>query len=237
MLLHGLGTNYKSWTFVLRRLDYKKSRVIALDLLGFGDAPKPRNCTYTVNDHAKAVIKTLDSLGVTNATLAGHSMGCVVAIEVAKLRPDLAHNLVLLGAPLYKTMPTPSWRSKLKLPENTYFAIFSFLKDNPELTITGAKAAEKTLPAVKGMEITKETWPAFKSSLNHTVMQCESYKDVLHLKTPTLLVCGLLDVFVIRKNLKNLARKNKRFVKFKTVLGPHEITPLQGKTIAKLLQK
>ncbi len=142
---------------------------------------------------------------------------------------------MLLGAPFYAAAPTRTWLQRLKFPVHTYFTIFSFLKDNPDFTITGAKATDKTLPTVKGMEITEETWPAFKGSLNNTIMQFGSYKDALRLQVPALLVCGILDFFVIRKNLKTIARKNHKFISFKTVLGPHEITPLQGRKIAKLL--
>ena len=86
MLLHGLGNNYKSWSFVLERIDYTKWQVIALDLLGFGDAPKP-SIAYTPKDHASAVMTTLDSLGIEKAVFAGYSMGCIVAIEIASRWP------------------------------------------------------------------------------------------------------------------------------------------------------
>lgn len=234
VLLHGLGNNHKSWTFVLRRINYKKLHVIVPDLLGFGDAPKPKNCEYTPADHAKAVIHTIDSLKLRSVILAGHSMGCIVAVEVARQRPDLVRQLVLLGAPFYVAMPKRSLLQRLKFPTNMYFAIFSFLKDNPDFTITGAKGAD-ALPTVKGMEVTQETWMPFTGSLNNTIMQFQSYKDMLSLQVPTILVCGLLDVFVIRKNLKAIARKNRKWAKLKTVLGPHEITPLQGRKIAKML--
>lgn len=237
VLLHGLGNNYTSWTFVLKCFDYAKVRVIALDLLGFGDAPKPKTCNYTPKDHAEAVIRTLDALHLKHAVIAGHSMGCIVAIEVAKQRPDLTRQLVLLGAPLYAAAPKRSWQQWFKFPENAYFTLFTFLKRNPDFTITGAKSVDKTLPTVKGMEITEQTWPAFKASLNHTIMQFESYKDAQQLRTPTLFVCGLLDFFIIRKNLRRIARSNRQFVRYRTALGPHEITPLQGKKIAKLLQR
>ena len=99
VLLHGLGNNYKSWTYVLHEVDHRRFRVIAFDLLGFGDAPKP-DVDYTLQDHATAVIATLDKHGIQKAFIAGHSMGCLVALEVAKQRPDLAARLILLGAPL-----------------------------------------------------------------------------------------------------------------------------------------
>lgn len=237
VLLHGLGNNYRSWTFVLRKLNYKKVRVVAFDLLGFGDAPKPKDSDYTPKDHAEAVIRTIDTLGLKDVIVAGHSMGCIVAIEVAKQRPDLVRHLALFGAPLYKKTPERTWMQRFKFSENTYFAIFSFLKSNPDFTITSAKSAGATLPTVKGMEITEETWPAFKESLNNTIIQFGSYKDALRLQTPTLLVGGLLDFFIIRKNLQNIARQNPRYVRFKSLLGTHEITPLQGRKIAKMLQR
>ncbi|UTX51400.1 alpha/beta hydrolase [Candidatus Saccharibacteria bacterium TM7i] len=237
VLLHGLGNNYKSWTFVLRRFNYKKVHVVAFDLLGFGDAPKPKGHPYTPEEHAKAAIQTMDTLNLTNVILAGHSMGCIVAIEIAKQRPDLVQHLALFGAPLYEKLPTRSWLERFRFPENTYFTIFSFLKNNPDFTITSAKSASKTLPTVKGMEINEATWPAFKASLNNTIMQFGSYKDALRLRTPTLLVGGLLDFFIIRKNLQKIAHQNPKFVTFKSLLGTHEITPLQGRKIARLLQQ
>src|SRR5690606_25434278 len=122
--------------------------------------------------------------------------------------------------------------SRLTRGGGMYFKIFQFLKDNPDVTITGAESADKLLPLLKGMEITEQTWLPFRKSLNNTIMQFASYKDACRLKTPTLLVCGVLDIFVISKNLKAIAKANKN-TRYKIALGPHEITPLQGKRIAK----
>ncbi len=237
ILLHGLGTNYKSWTYVLRALDYSRLHVIALDLLGFGDAPKPQEIDYTLAEHAKAVIATLDKLGIDDAVIAGHSMGCLVALEIARTRPDLAKRLILLGAPLYKTIPQHSRPKWFMNREGTYFKIFNLLKHNPEMTITAAKSADRLLPVLHGMEVTKETWPAFRASLTHTIMQTKSYETACHIQTPVLLVYGVLDFFVSKRNLRDVVRQNRTFVRMRTVLGPHEITPLQGKKIARIITK
>jgi pimeloyl-ACP methyl ester carboxylesterase len=236
VLLHGLGNNYKSWTYLLEKIDLKRFRVLVPDLLGFGDAPKP-DVAYTVQDHANAVIDMLDQQGITDAFIAGHSMGCLVAIEVAHKRPDLAKQLILLGAPLFKRMPKRrSWKKFLHV-EGTYFTIFNLLKDNPELTITAAKSADTLLPFLHGMEITEETWVPFRRSLTKTIMQTDSYHTVSALKVPTLMVYGVLDFFVSKSNLKKAARKNRQYVKVATMMGPHEITPFQGKRIARVLKK
>lgn len=236
VLLHGLGNNVSSWSFVLKHLDYTRNRVIALDLLGFGDAPKPRDIDYTPADHAAAVIETLEHLGIGNATIAGHSMGCIVAIQVATQRPDLVRRLVLLGAPLYAARPRDNWWQRITRSGGLYFRIFSFLQKHPDAVQTGGTIAEDFAPFVKGMEITDETWPAFQKSLEHTIMQFQTYTDAFKLRVPTLFMNGIFDLFIIHKNNRTIARRNPH-VHTKTVLGPHELTPRQGKKVARILQK
>ncbi|MBZ2198384.1 alpha/beta fold hydrolase [Occultella gossypii] len=235
VLLHGLGNNHESWTYVLREIDESRNRIIAPDLLGFGDAPKPQ-VDYTPGQHADAVIATLDELGVSTAVVAGHSMGCIVAAEVARKRPDLVSRLVLLGAPTFRRIRRTRRRFRSRVAEDRYSAIFNAIADSPDLTITAAKGLDVFAPLVKGMEITEETWPAFRSSLQHTIMQTRTYRDLMGLPVPTLLVYGRLDVFVIKRNLKAIARRNRRHVRYETLLGPHEITPVQGRAVAEMLQ-
>ncbi len=237
VLLHGLGNNHKSWSFVTKKLRDFDCHTIALDLLGFGDAPKPDSISYSPKDHATAVIKTLDQLNINDVIIAGHSMGCIIAIEIAKQRPDLARHLVLMGAPLYETMPKSSWWSRLTRSGGAYFAIFSIVKKNPDAVQTGGKIADELVPFIKGLEITPETWPAYRKSLEHTIMQFQTFKDAQRLSVPTLFINGMLDFFIIRKNIRSIARHNKRLIKVESALGPHELTPLQGRKIAKVLHK
>ena len=236
VILHGLGNNYKSWTYVIEHFNYDKNKLIAVDLLGFGDSEKPDTTEYTPQDHADAIIKALDEIGVKNAVIAGHSMGCIVAIEIARQRPDLVTKLVLLGAPLFKRMPSKYARFKFWKKEDLYSKLFRIIATQKDMTLTIANGVVQFLPLIKGMEITEETWPAFKKSLRNTIMQTETFKTLSKLEVETLLIYGHLDLFVIKKNLKSVARRNKKFVTFKSALGPHEITPVHGKTIAELLQ-
>lgn len=236
VLLHGLGNNHKSWEFVLGHLDYTKWRVITLDLLGFGDAPKP-DIKYSPSDHADAVLKTLNSLGIKEAVIAGHSMGCIVAIEMATKKPELISNLVLFGAPLYRKQPSSNFWRRVTKAEGRYFSIFEMVQKHPDAVQAGGKIADEFVPFVKGMEITEETWPAYKRSLEHTIMQLGSFKKAKELKTPTIFVDGLLDFFIIRKNNRLVRSANKKFVKVEKVIGPHELTPRQGRVAAEVINK
>lgn len=234
VLLHGLGNNHKSWDFIVKHLDTTKWRIITLDLLGFGDAPKP-TAAYTPQDHADAVLATLDKLSIDQAVFAGHSMGCLVAIDIAHRHPKRAKQLALFGAPLYRQTPRGSrWRNLTKA-EGRYFSLFEIVKKNPDAVKAGGTIANDLVPFVKGMEITDETWPAYKKSLEHTIMQLESYKQAVRLTVPTLFVSGLLDFFIIRQNIRDAARANRRFIKTRRTFGPHELTPRQGRTGARII--
>lgn len=237
VLLHGLGNNHKSWTYVLEKLDYSRNTIIALDLLGFGEADKPIDSEYTASDHADAVIRTLESKGVTKAIIAGHSMGCIVAAEVARKRPDMVVKLVLLGAPIFRRLPSRFDRFKFWKKDDVYSKIFRVISKQKDMTLTAAKGLVKFVPLIKGMEITEETWPSFKKSLCNTIIQTKTYNDLISLTTPTELIYAHLDLFVNKKNLKRVAKKNKKYIHYGTMIGPHEITPLHGESIAKLIQE
>lgn len=234
VLLHGLGNNAGSWEYVLEHLDYTKWRVIVPDLLGFGDAPKP-DVNYTPKDHADAVVATLDKLGIEEAVIAGHSMGCIVAIDIASRHQGRIKHLALFGAPLYKKKPQTNWWRKLTRAEGLYFSLFEVVKKNPEAVQAGGEIADELVPFVKGMEITDETWPAYKKSLESTIMQYDSYKQATKLTVPTLFINGLLDFFIIRRNIRLIRRANPRHIRIKRVLGPHELTPRQGRTAAGII--
>lgn len=70
-------------------------RVLMIDLLGFGISDRPSDFGYTLADHADAVARGLDRLGVTGADVLGHSMGGGVAVLLAQRRPDLVGRLVV----------------------------------------------------------------------------------------------------------------------------------------------
>ena len=70
-------------------------RSLLVDFFGYGYSDRPQNFGYTLEEHAETVAKLLDHLGLTGSEIIGHSMGGVVAIALASLRPDLVSKLVV----------------------------------------------------------------------------------------------------------------------------------------------
>jgi pimeloyl-ACP methyl ester carboxylesterase len=69
-------------------------RVIAMDLMGFGDSDKPPRM-YTVADYAKTAIALLDELGIEKTCLMGNHTGAFVSGEIAAAYPERVDKLIL----------------------------------------------------------------------------------------------------------------------------------------------
>src|ERR671937_1276053 len=77
VLIHGLGGFAESWRHNVRSLA-ARATLYALDLPGFGRSAKPP-ASYSLAYFARAVHAFLDGVGITQASLVGHSLGAAVA--------------------------------------------------------------------------------------------------------------------------------------------------------------
>ncbi|TWV34546.1 alpha/beta hydrolase [Streptomyces misionensis] len=94
VLLHARPTDRTMWRAHLPLLAEAGVRAIALDLPGHGAAslPEGREAAPWAD-----VLDTLDHLGVDHFTLAGNSLGALVALQVAVTAPERVEGLVLVG--------------------------------------------------------------------------------------------------------------------------------------------
>ncbi|XP_022633480.1 probable lysophospholipase BODYGUARD 5 isoform X2 [Vigna radiata var. radiata] len=75
-------------------------RLIGIDLLGFGKSPKPRDCSYTLQDHVEMIEKSVVlPLEMTTFHLVAHSMGCIIALALAAKYPKNVKSITLVAPP------------------------------------------------------------------------------------------------------------------------------------------
>lgn len=111
VLIHGLASNLRMWDGVAWRLRGSGHRVVACDLRGHGQSPKPDG-PYDVPTVAADVIALIDRLGLGACLLAGQSYGGTVALQVAAERPDLTAAVVGLdGGFLDLGHRYPAWET------------------------------------------------------------------------------------------------------------------------------
>ena len=70
-------------------------RSLLIDFLGHGYSDRPADFRYRLEDHARTIVALIDSLGLSDCGLVGHSMGGGVGVHVATARPDIVSLLVM----------------------------------------------------------------------------------------------------------------------------------------------
>lgn len=96
VLLHGYLENMFVWEEFIPLL-YKQVRVVTIDLPGHGISEVKGEC-HTMEYLADTVAAALDTLGVEQAFIVGHSMGGYVALALCERHPDRCAGIVLLSS-------------------------------------------------------------------------------------------------------------------------------------------
>ena len=104
VMIHGIASSWVTFELLIPLVE-PYHRVIAIDLLGFGDSPAPDDAQYTIAEHTAALDRTIRSLKLREPfVLVGHSMGSLIAARYAATRSRLLRKLVLVSPPVY--LPT-----------------------------------------------------------------------------------------------------------------------------------
>jgi cis-3-alkyl-4-acyloxetan-2-one decarboxylase len=230
LFLHGLGGSATAWKYVIDGLANSPIRVIALDLLGFGTSPKPTWPDYDVQEHARAVIGNIEKLKLKEPiTIVGHSMGCLIAVHIARLKPKLVRQLVLYEMPLYEGLPD---KKRYTVRRDLYYNIYKRVLKHPEFDPENARRVQLMAAKLVGFEVNKETWIPFVRSLENTVMHQTTLEDLKHLSTPTEVIYGSLDAVVIRGKARHIFGDSAPHIKTSVVRDIHAITPKSSAFIA-----
>ncbi|TPM31807.1 alpha/beta fold hydrolase [Mesorhizobium sp. B2-3-4] len=96
LFIHGVGMNAAIWQPQIERMSGNWD-VIAIDMLGHGQSPLPPP-EPELADYAEQAIRLLDHLGLDTVSVVGHSMGALVAQELALRAPRRVRGIVSLNA-------------------------------------------------------------------------------------------------------------------------------------------
>ncbi|MFZ0385030.1 MAG: alpha/beta fold hydrolase [Solirubrobacteraceae bacterium] len=98
MLVHGIAC-HRGFMAPQARFLRARHRVVAIDLRGHGDSDAPRQ-RYPIEALADDVGWICEQLYLERAVLVGHSLGGLVALQLAAARPDLIGGAVLIDSVL-----------------------------------------------------------------------------------------------------------------------------------------
>ncbi len=108
LLVHGLGARAADWAKVIPAMAQGGYHVYALDLLGYGQSPKPLEGDFSLNSQERITTDFLRALNIPKADVAGWSMGGWVAMKVSLDHPEMVRRLMLYdSAGLYFVLDFP----------------------------------------------------------------------------------------------------------------------------------
>lgn len=219
LFIHGIGTSSAEWDETIEKLP-DDIAILTIDLLGFGESPAPYWALYDAQTQAKSVITTLLKLRLRRRlVVVGHSLGALVAIEVAKRYPLLVKSLVLCAPPLYRS----STKRLLPNGDDVLKYIYSRLDKHPAELVALSRLAVKYKLAAKTINLTTDNIGSYLATLKASIVNQTSFDDLKELQKPVTICYGAFDAVIIEKNYKRIARDNSS-VKLVKILAGHEVT-------------
>jgi len=207
VFIHGALHDHSGWTLLARWCAHHGYGTLALDQPGHGRSAGPP--LPSVQALADWTLALLDAAGVKQATLVGHSMGSLVALEVAARAPERVTRLVLLGA---------------AYPMKVSDALLNTAREAPHRAIDMVNALSISTPASKPGYPGPGNWlhgsnralmrniQGGQKQLNlfeHDFRLCDAYADgtaaMAKVRCPTTLIVGERDQMTPPKATKELA--------------------------------
>lgn len=238
IFLHGIASNSSTWNKVLPLVSDMPIRAITIDLLGFGLSPAPEWPEYTLQDHAKSVARTIRKLKLKQTPIiVGHSMGSLIAVELASSYTKHVKQLILCSIPLYVDGDfddsVNAYKAKGKKLNNAYFSVYERLIANKDFTLKSAQKLD-SISKNEELELNAKNWNSFTMSLKNAIIKQNTIQQLEVLAKPVWILFGKLDVLLLTKYYVALASTNKN-IKVASVIAGHGITDRYAALVAKTI--
>ncbi|MFQ5993885.1 MAG: alpha/beta fold hydrolase [Acidiferrobacterales bacterium] len=191
VFVHGAGLDHTVWTLTMRYFARHGRNVLAVDLPGHGRSAG--SALVKITDMAEWINKVIETVGLKETAIAGHSMGSLAALEVAVRYPRRLRALALLGT----SAPMP-----------VHERLLSAAKDNDHAAVDMLNLWGYSFPAQVGGCGAPGMW---KTGGNERLLEraaggvlyadlnaCNEYGDraeqAAQVRCPTLLIIGDRDV-------------------------------------------
>jgi pimeloyl-ACP methyl ester carboxylesterase len=207
VFIHGAMHDHSGWTLLARWCAHHGCSVLALNQPGHGRSAGPP--LASVEALADWTLALMSAAGVAQATLVGHSMGTLIALEAAARAPERVTRLVLLGA---------------AYPMNVSETLLATAREAPSKAIDLVNALSIGTLASKPSYPSPGTWvhganralmrnqQALSNAVNlfeHDFRLCDAYAGgaaaMARVRCPTTLITGARDQMTPPKATKELA--------------------------------
>lgn len=223
ILLHGFLADSSYWRRLRPNLKKGGYRVISIDLLGFGNAPKPMRARYDYAEHISHLHASIQSLSLGQQfCLIGHSMGSLLAMRYANLYAEEVSGVILLNPPLY--INSNQARTALRDTGRAY----RFLLDSRYRAIGWMVLKTFAMPLLG-----RHSRRARECSLTNIIEQAELVNDLQRSSLPALVITGRHDRTQYLSTLRQI--KLPSTIRTQIIDAAHHAPLQQPKAVSKLI--
>ncbi len=191
VLLHCLGVDHHIWDETSRALS-DSHEVIRYDFPGHGDSEVPKG-PYTIEDLSAQLLRALDAAKLGQVSVAGISLGGLVAQHFAALHPERTDRLILIDTtPRYSDTLRGMWAERAATARSTGVSAMT----GPLLDIWfTAPFVAKNPPSVRYV---RDCFA--RTSGEGYALACEALAAadlrplVPRITAPTMVICGTEDI-------------------------------------------
>lgn len=206
LFIHGAGLDHTAWALHSRWLAFRGWNVCAVDLPGHGkSAGAPLDSIAALAQWSADFIAVAGAaVGASAATLIGHSMGSLIALNTAARFPQAVNKLVLIGTAA--SMPVhPDLLSAAAANDHAAIDMVNLWGYGFDAGLGGSRAPGVWMVGA-GERILERAAPGV---LHTDLAACNGYRDALtdaaQVKSPSLLICGEKDQMTPLKSARSLA--------------------------------
>lgn len=233
VFIHGWLGSSKEWSHQLCYFSFKE-RVIVPDLPGFGKSDKPK-ARYSIEFFTKQLINFFKLIGYNEAILIGHSLGGMIALNIAIQNPKLVKKLILISS---SAAISQSLRDKFKLFwVNLIFKLVykKFLKNIIKQIL---------LPKFKIRELKKLYTNALKipksivlRTFKNMTSKFNIHNQLTQISQPTLLIHGNKDKIISHSMINDLGNLIPNSEIFSIENGSHRVMVNNHEEVNKIIDE
>mgnify|MGYP001178578773 FL=1 len=224
VFIHGAGGDHTTWLYQKRYFESKKYNVLALDLPGHGDKSELK-ANSDISSIAVKIYNKLKKIKNENIILIGHSMGCLIALDIIAKNLENAVKGIFLG------FSYPMFVNKflLDLSKKNQSQAISKMVDwslPSACKLNGGNIIGINLPNL--IYTVMENTP--KGNLYNDLKACNNYRlnesSFKNIRIPITCISGSFDIMTPKINLKNITKINDNF-SIKIINGHGHFLPLE----------
>ena len=203
VFVHGAGLDHSGWGLQSRYFGYHGFNVLAVDLPAHGRSDGP--VLATIEAMADWLKKILDEKKIEAATIVGHSMGSLIALEFAARYPESTERIALIGT-AYPMKVSDGFLDAARRNDQSAYDMETIWGHAVQVPFSG-----NPNPGMWMYGDTLARLARLAPDVLHTdLMACNAYAGGMEaaakLKCPVLFVLGARDMMTPPRAAQNLAK-------------------------------